>query len=56
MFSRFAADGVTNADVGRAYRTAILERGGSRPATEMLEDFLGRPPNNEAFLAELGIS
>jgi thimet oligopeptidase len=56
MFSRFAADGLTNPDVGRAYRTAILERGGSRPATEMLEDFLGRPPNNEAFLAELGIS
>jgi thimet oligopeptidase len=56
MFSRFAADGVTNPDVGRAYRTEILERGGSRPATEMLEDFLGRPPNNEAFLAELGIS
>jgi Zn-dependent oligopeptidase len=56
MFSRFAAEGVTNPDVGRSYRTAILERGGSRPAGEMLEDFLGRTPNNEAFLAELGIT
>jgi thimet oligopeptidase len=55
MFSRFAADGVTDPTVGAAYRTAILERGGSRPATEMLEEFLGRAPNNEAFLAELGL-
>jgi Zn-dependent oligopeptidase len=56
MFSKFAADGVTNPAVGRAYRSAILERGGSVPATRMLEDFLGRVPNNEAFLAGLGIS
>ena len=42
MFSRFAAEGVTDPAVGGAYRTAILERGGSRPATEMLEEFLGR--------------
>ena len=55
MFSRFAADGVTNPAVGRAYRTAILEKGGSVPATQMLQDFLGRAPSNEAFLADLGI-
>jgi Zn-dependent oligopeptidase len=55
MFSRFAAEGVTDSAVGGAYRTAILERGGSRPATEMLEEFLGRPPSNESFLAELGL-
>ena len=28
MFSRFAAEGVTNETVGRAYRAAILEKGG----------------------------
>jgi oligopeptidase A len=56
MFSKFVADGVTNPTVGRAYRTEILERGGSRPATAMLEDFLGRQPSNESFLADLGIS
>ena len=37
------------------YRTAILEKGGSVAGDEMLEEFLGRPPSNEAFLAELGI-
>lgn len=55
MFSRFAAEGVTNPSVGRSYRTEILERGGSVDANEMLERFLGRAPNNEAFLADLGI-
>jgi Zn-dependent oligopeptidase len=57
MFSRFAAStgGVTDPDVGASYRTEILERGGSRDANEMLEHFLGRAPNNEAFLQELGI-
>ena len=55
MFSKFAADGVTNPTVGSAYRAAILEKGGSVPATQMLHDFLGRAPSNEAFLADLGI-
>jgi Zn-dependent oligopeptidase len=55
MFSRFAANGVTNPDVGRSYRAEVLERGGSVPATDMLERFLGRVPNNDAFLADLGI-
>ena len=56
MFSRFAAEGVTNPVVGGEYRRAILERGGSVAATEMLERFLGRRPSNEAFLAKLGIT
>ena len=55
MFSRFAAEGVTDPGVGASYRTEILERGGSVDANEMLEQFLGRAPNNEAFLQELGI-
>ena len=44
MFSRFAAEGVTNPTVGGEYRRQILERGGSVDATEMLERFLGRRP------------
>ncbi len=42
MFSRFAAEGVTDPTVGGEYRREILERGGSVDATEMLERFLGR--------------
>lgn len=56
MFSRFETEGVTNPEVGRAYREAVLSRGGAWDADDMLVDFLGREPNNEAFLRKLGIS
>ena len=56
MFSRFEEAGVTNPDVGLAYRRKILERGGSRDAADLMRDFLGREPNNEAFLRHLGLT
>lgn len=56
MFSRFEEEGVTNPAVGRDYRSKVLERGGAWDADAMLVDFLGREPNNEAFLRKLGIS
>lgn len=56
MFSRFEESGVTNPEVGLAYRRAILEKGGSRDAFDLLRDFLGREPNNEAFLRHLGLA
>ena len=56
MFSRFIAEGVTNPDVGSKYRREILERGGSLDGDELLRNFLGREPTNEAFLHHLGIS
>ena len=55
MFSRFEEEGVTNPAVGMAYRRAVLERGGSVDADEMLTEFLGREPDNTAFLRKLGI-
>jgi len=56
MFSKFEDDGVTNPEVGMAYRRAVLEKGGTVDPDEMLRDFLGREPTNEAFLRKLGIS
>ncbi len=56
MFSRFEEEGVTNPAVGRDYRSKVLERGGAWDADAMLVDFLGREPNNGAFLRKLGIS
>ncbi|EGN98007.1 hypothetical protein SERLA73DRAFT_109304 [Serpula lacrymans var. lacrymans S7.3] len=38
---------------GKRYRDKILLVGGSRDDTESLEDFLGRPPNSDAFLEEV---
>ena len=56
MFSRFEAEGVTNPEVGMDYRRKVIGRGGAWDADDMLVDFLGREPNNEAFLRKLGIS
>ena len=55
MFSRFDKEGVTSSQVGMTYRRAVLEPGGSRDGAEMLRDFLGREPDNGAFLTKLGI-
>jgi Zn-dependent oligopeptidase len=55
MFSRFEDEGVTNPEVGRAYREEVIGRGGSLDASEMLLNFLGREPNSKAFLEKLGI-
>ncbi len=55
MFSRFEAEGVLSPAVGADYRSKILEQGGSKDADELLRDFLGREPNQEAFLRNIGI-
>jgi len=41
--------------VGKKYRDSILAVGGSRDSMESLVEFLGREPNSEAFLHELGL-
>ncbi|MEG1970127.1 MAG: M3 family metallopeptidase [Burkholderiaceae bacterium] len=40
-------------EVGRKYRSLILERGGETPPAEMVESFLGRQPGPAAFEAEI---
>lgn len=55
MYSVFADAGPTDPEVGTRYRRAVLEPNGTRDADDLLLDFLGRDPSNEAFLAQLGI-
>lgn len=45
----FEQEGLTNTKVARAYRDKILAPGGSKKATDLFHDFLGRPYNLEAF-------
>jgi metallopeptidase MepB len=56
MFHSVFANDPMNPKEGRRYRHMVLEKGGSQPEIKTLEDFLGRKPNNEAFLEELGLS
>jgi thimet oligopeptidase len=56
MFSRFQKEGVMNPITGRAYRDMILAPGGTREPMVMLKEFLGREPNQEAFLKQIGLT
>jgi len=50
MFSRFEKEGVMNPATGMAYREMVLAPGGTKEPIELLKTFLGREPNQEAFL------
>ncbi|KAJ2006710.1 metalloendopeptidase [Coemansia thaxteri] len=53
--TRFRNDGVDNPQTGLDYRNEILRPGYSRDAMDSLEIFLGRKPNNRAFLKSIGL-
>jgi len=55
MFSIFKKNGVMDTATGIRYKKEILEKGGTVPETEMVEKFLGRKSNSDAFLESLGI-
>ncbi len=55
MFTRFEKEGVLNPATGKAYRDAILAKGRTEEPMELLKQFLGREPNEDAFLRLTGI-
>ncbi len=55
-FARFEEEGLFEPDVGEAFRTEILEVGGSRPAMESFRAFRGRGPRIDALLRHSGLS
>ncbi len=46
-------DNVMDTKVGARYRHLILESGGQRPPSELVEAFLGRKPSADAFFREI---
>ena len=55
MFTRFEAAGTLNPELGLEYRRKVLEPGGSIDGDQLVRSFLGREPNAEAFLKNLGL-
>ncbi len=55
-FTRFAAEGVFNAETGDAFRRAVLEKGDSDEPENLFRAFLGRDPDSEALMRRLGLA
>jgi oligopeptidase A len=55
-FSRFEEEGVLNPETGRAFREAVLARGGSQEPMDLFVAFRGREPSIDALLRHSGLT
>lgn len=55
LFDRIRHEGLLNPVVGQRYVDLVIGQGGSVDPNQLLEDFLDRKPNQEAFLKDLGL-
>ena len=55
-FTRFKKEGVTNPEVGRAFRESILSKGNSADPAELYRGFMGRDPKLEPLLERAGLA
>jgi thimet oligopeptidase len=53
MFTQFEAKGLRDRATADRYRRLVLQPGGSKPAAQMVEEFLGRPISLDAYKAEM---
>jgi thimet oligopeptidase len=53
MFSEFEKNGLRNPALAQKYRNTVLAPGGSKDAADLVQDFLGRPFNFDAFAKTL---
>ena len=56
LFSRFEEEGVLSNKVGVNYKEKILRPGGTKPAQYLVEEFLGRPWDDESFLLQRNLT
>lgn len=55
MFTVFEKNGLRDQDTGVRYRKLILANGSQRSVDDAVEEFLGRPMNNKAYIKSLGL-
>lgn len=55
MFSVFEQNGVMDQNTGLKLRKIVLERGSTIDEMEIVKEFLGREPNEKAFLKSIGL-
>jgi thimet oligopeptidase len=53
MFTQFQKNGLRDHATAARYRRLVLAPGGSKPAAELVSDFLGRPISLDAYKAKL---
>lgn len=54
LFEKIQKNGLLNGKMGQEYVNKVIGKGGSQDPNELLEDFLGRKPNEEAFIKNMG--
>lgn len=55
IFAQIKQEGLLNPAAGKRYCEHILAFGGTKDPNELLYNYLGRKPNNKAFLHEMGL-
>ena len=56
LFAKIKHGGLLNGKMGQEYIDKVIGKGGSQDPNELLEDFLGRKPNEQAFLEAMGFT
>jgi len=56
MFTEFEKNGLKDRETGIRFRELILANGSQRDIVKSVEEFLGRPSNNEAYIKSLGLN
>jgi len=55
LFEQIKKEGLLNSQIGSKLVSKVLGKGGSVEPDKLLKDFLGREPNQKAFLKDLGL-
>ena len=56
LFATIKQHGLLNPEIGQKYVKEVLSKGGAQDPNELLYNFLGREPNAQAFLQEMGLN